>query len=220
MIGSRADSPRELASLDSELPELCDELLRAESVPGAAVAVVSEDEGFLLPWGVRTLGAEGAVTAATGFNIGSCSKAFVSATLATLVSEGLLRWDDPIAEMVPEFRLYDPVITRMATLRDLGSNRLGLPRGGLPDYGFAPTVSIETALGALEHTPPLHPFRDRFTYVNGGHSANALAAGRVDGRGFLGALRARIFEPLGMSDSSGGSHAPAPASPAPPACRP
>lgn len=202
--GQSLPPPASLDRLEPRLRLLCDAYLAAGSVPGASVAIVAEDQRYHHAHGVRHAGGTQAVTADTGFNIGSCSKAFVSATLASLVADGRAAWDDPLVRWVPEFELYDPAITAMVSLRDVCANRLGLPRAGFTEYGFLPHIPVERILRGLRHTPPLHPFRDRFTYVNPGHTAAALAAGRISGQGFLATLRERLLEPLGMRGTSGG----------------
>jgi CubicO group peptidase (beta-lactamase class C family) len=199
--------PRSLDLLDPRLRPLCEAHLAASRVPGASVAVVAGDRAYHLAWGRKAITGDEPVTAATGFDIGSGSKAFVSATVASLVADGLLAWDDPVVRHVPEFQLHDPWITQQVTLRDLCANRLGLPRAGLMEFGLAPSFPNEYVFANLRHTLPVHPFRGRFTYVNAGHSAAAVAAGRVSGRGFLATLRERILEPLGMSGTSGGAAA-------------
>ncbi|MFA6442736.1 MAG: serine hydrolase domain-containing protein [Sterolibacterium sp.] len=190
--------------LDTRLKPLCNAYLGSAQVPGASIAVVAGDKGYHYAYGVKSIATGEQVTAQTGFNIGSCSKSFVSATVASLVAEGLATWDDRIAKYVPEFQLYDPAITQQVTLRDLSGNRLGLPREGLAEMGFDPTLPSSHAFESLRYTQPSHPFRDRFTYVNPGHTANAVAAGRITGRGYLATLRERILSPLGMNGTSGG----------------
>jgi len=199
--------PRSLDLLDPQLRLLCDTYLQAARVPGASIAVVAGDRGYHYAYGVKSVLTGEPVTADTSFNIGSCSKAFVSAAVASLVAEGLVAWDDPISHFVPEFQLYDPEVTRQVTLRDLGANRLGLPRVGLTEFGLDPAFPPEHVLARLRHTAPAYPFRDRFTYVNAGHIANAVAVGRITGKGYLGTLRQRILEPLGMRSTSGGAAA-------------
>jgi CubicO group peptidase (beta-lactamase class C family) len=58
----------------------------------------------------------------------SVTKSFTATGLALLVDEGKLEWDAPVREMLPEFRLRDPVASEQATLRDLLTHRTGLPR--------------------------------------------------------------------------------------------
>ncbi len=193
--------------LDPRLVALCTSALQQAQAPGASVAVVAGDRGYHHAHGVKSVVTNEPVTASTAFHVASCSKAFVSATVASLVAEGLVSWDDPISRYVPEFQLYDPWVTAHASLRDLSANRLGLPRAGLSNFGFDTTISNERVFSGLRHTAPLYPFRSRFTYVNAGHSANAVAVGRITGLGFLATLRQRILQPLGMTSTSGGDAA-------------
>jgi CubicO group peptidase (beta-lactamase class C family) len=200
--------PRSLDFLDTRLRPLCDAILTEACVPGASIAVLAGGMGYHHAYGVKSINTNEPVGAATGFNIGSCSKAFVSATIASLVADGLVNWDDPISTWVPEFKLYDPEITTRVTLRDLSANRIGLSRTGLTEVGLDPSFPAEHIFERLQYTPPAFPFRDRFGYVNAGHTANAVAAGRISGKGFLATLRERILTPLGMTTTSGGSATP------------
>jgi CubicO group peptidase (beta-lactamase class C family) len=205
---TQVNLPADLDLLDPRLKPLCRAVFDDARVPGASVAVVVADKGYHFAHGLRSIASADPVTLDTGFNIGSCSKAFASATLASLVADGLCAWDDPISRWVPEFQLHDPLTTAMVTLRDLSANRLGLPGAGLTESGFDPRYPPEHTFERLRHTPSAFPFRSRFGYVNAGHSANAVAAGRITGKGFVPTLRERILAPLGMRGTSGGAGTP------------
>lgn len=197
-------APRSIDFLDARLKTVCDAYLQAAQVPGASIAIVAGDRAYHHAHGVKSLRTGEPVTAATAFNIGSCSKAFASACMASLVADKLASWDDPISKYVPEFQLYDESVTRQVTLRDLSANRLGIPRAGLTEFGFDPSQPVGPALEGLRHTAPICGLRERHTYVNGGHTAVALAAGRITGQGFLPTLRERLLVPLHMTSTSGG----------------
>lgn len=197
-------APRGLDFLDPRLKTLCEAYLQAAGTPGASIAVVAGDRSYHLAYGVKSLRSGEPMTAATAVNIGSCSKAFVSAAMASLVADKLASWDDPVSKWVPEFALFDEAVTKQVTLRDLSGNRLGIPRAGLTEFGFAPSQTAAAALQGLRHTAPVCGLRERHTYVNGGHTAVALAVGRITGQGFLPTLRERILAPLGMHGTSGG----------------
>lgn len=201
-----ADRPalRDLDFLDPRLKPLAEVYFRDAGTPGASVAIVVGDRGYHHAHGVKSLRTGEPMTSAAAVNIGSCSKAFVSACMASLVADKLVSWDDPISKFVPEFQLYDPDVTRQVTLRDLSGNRLGIPRAGLTEFGFDPSQAVGPALEGLRHTAPVCGLRERHTYVNGGHTAVALAVGRITGKGFLPTLRERILAPLGMHSTSGG----------------
>jgi CubicO group peptidase (beta-lactamase class C family) len=98
--------PASLDLLDPRLRPICDAYLAVGKVPGASIAVVVGDRGYHYGYGVKSISTREPVTAQTSFNIGSCSKAFTSATVASLVADGLVSWDDPITKYVPEFQLY------------------------------------------------------------------------------------------------------------------
>ena len=207
MSAPQPAAPRSFDLLDPRLKALCDAYLQAAQVPGASIAIVVGDRGYHYAYGLKSIATREPVTAHTAFNIGSCSKAFVSAAMASLVADKRVSWDDPISKYVPEFQLYDPTVTKQVTLRDLSGNRLGISRAGLPEFGYDPSHSAEFALENLRHTAPICGLRERHTYVNGGHTANALAIGRITGKGFLPTLRERVLAPLGMSSTSGGEAA-------------
>ena len=85
------------------------EQLAAWEVPGCAVAAVGGGEVVLAAgWGRRDLEAELPVTPDTLFAIGSVTKAFTAATVGALVDDGLLEWEGPLRDYVPDLRLHDP----------------------------------------------------------------------------------------------------------------
>jgi CubicO group peptidase (beta-lactamase class C family) len=51
------------------------------------------------------------------------TKSFTATGLALPVDEGKLDWDTPVREVLPEFRLRDPVASEQTTLRDLLTHR-------------------------------------------------------------------------------------------------
>src|ERR1700733_3400886 len=97
-------------------------------VPALAIAVVKNDSlVFAKGYGVLELGKPEVANEHTRFAIGSTTKAMTVASLAMLVDEGKLKWDDRIIDYFPSFQLYDPYATRELTVRDLLTHRTGLP---------------------------------------------------------------------------------------------
>ena len=96
-------------------------------VPGLAVVIVKDGRTVLLEgYGERELGGGEPVDEHTLFAIASNSKAFTSASLAMLVEEGKVSWDDPVRKHLPYFQLYDPYVSQEMRIRDLLSHRSGL----------------------------------------------------------------------------------------------
>ncbi len=88
-------------------------------VPGLAVAVIKDGKVVTLKgYGVRHLGESAPVTPHTLFGIGSNTKLFTSAALATLVDEGKIDWDDRVVDRLPGFQMSDAYVTRERIARD------------------------------------------------------------------------------------------------------
>ena len=79
-------------------------------VPGAAVAVVHNDEVvYERGFGVRELGKPEPVTPETVFQIASLSKSISSTLVAAVIGDGPTTWDATIGSIEPELRAFRPV---------------------------------------------------------------------------------------------------------------
>jgi CubicO group peptidase (beta-lactamase class C family) len=175
---------------------------RAEwEVPGLAIAIVKDDKlVFAKGYGVRKLGEPAPVTEKTIFAIGSSSKAFTAATLALLVDEGKIKWDDPVIKHLKDFVLYDPHVTREMTVRDLLCHRSGLERGEPLWYGSA--LDRGEILRRVRYQKPAWSFRSRFGYNNIMYLAAGEIVPAVTGKSWDDFVKERIFTPLGMTSSN------------------
>lgn len=177
--------------------------MAAFETPGIAVAIVRPGQvPFLKGYGVRTMGGAGAVDVHTRFGIASNSKAFTAAALAMLVDAGTLDWEDPVVKHIPEFRMHDPDVTRMMTVRDLLVHRSGLPLGA-GDLMYFPESSHVAAdvLKALPHLKPVRGFRAGYDYDNILYLVAGLLIERVAGMRWNAFVQSRILTPLGMRDA-------------------
>jgi CubicO group peptidase (beta-lactamase class C family) len=167
--------------------------------PGLAVAIVKDDRTvFAKGFGEKHLGRGDAVDANTVFALASVTKAFVAVSMAMLVDEGRLAWDDPVIRHLPEFRVRDPYVTREVTIRDLLAHRTGIES---PDALWLRGFDAPTTLAHLHHAQQESGLRSRWTYNNTMYVVGAQIVARVSGMRFQDFVRARIFEPLGMRDS-------------------
>lgn len=169
-------------------------------VPGVSIAVVRHQSVvYMKGSGVRDIRTGTPVTTDTLFDIGSCTKAFTTAVIAMLVDEGKMQWDGKVGTYVPFFHLEDPLADENVTIRDLLTHRTGLPGTDLLWYG-APSPR-EDVIRSLAHIAPNAGFRTRFQYQNAMYVAAGYAAGQAAGSTWDQLVRAKIFEPLGMTDS-------------------
>lgn len=169
--------------------------------PGAAVAVVRGDEVlYRAAHGLRDVERALPLTPDTRFAMASVTKSFTAMSVALLVDDGLLGWDQPLRELVPELLLHDAVATASLTVRDMLSHRTGMPRHDLAAWRL--DLPRAEFVSRLRHLRFSAGFRERFQYNNLMYYALAHVVERVSGRRWEALVRDRIFEPLGMSASN------------------
>ena len=170
-------------------------------VPGVAIAVIKDDKiVFAKGYGVREIGKPDKVDERTIFAIGSSSKAFTAATIAMLVDEGKLKWDDPATKYLPGFQVFDPLTTREMTVRDLLTHRVGLERGDA--LWHATELDRSDVLRRIRFLKPSSSLRSKFGYQNIMYLAAGEIVPSVAGKSWDDFTRERIFQPLGMTASS------------------
>ncbi len=175
--------------------------LRDWNTPGLTLAVVHRDSVLLAKgYGVRELGLPEAVDQNTLFSVGSCSKAFTSATVAGLVADGRLGWEDRVVDHLPWFRLWDPWVSNQVTVRDLMAHRVGSDLSVENRiWPFASSMKDLVLRGGRQQ--PMSGFRERYHYSNNMFVAAGLVAEAASGQPFAQVLRHRILGPLGMTST-------------------
>lgn len=185
------------AALDS----IMNESVKFWQTPGAAVLVVRNDQVvYMKGFGVKDVNTGQPVTPDTLFAIGSTTKAFTTAAMAMLVDEGRMKWDDPVRNHIPYFRLGDPLASENVTLRDLVTHRTGLSRHDL--LWFASPWSREEIIRRIGYVPLSQPFRTMFQYQNIMFLTAGQAVGTAANSTFENFVQKRIFDPLGMKTAN------------------
>ncbi len=175
--------------------------LTAWEVPGCAVACVKDGNVVVARgWGRRDTQTGDPVTGDTLFAIGSVTKAFTVATVGALVDDGLLDWERPLRDYVPEIRLHDPVVTERLSMVDLLAHRSGLPRHDLAWVGH-PDRSRAELVRRLRFLPLSKDLRQAFQYCNLGYGLAGHVVEALSGTRWEDFLRARLLAPLGMDRS-------------------
>ena len=183
------------------LDDLAAQAMQQWKVPGVAIAVVQDGKVmYAKGYGYRDLENKLPVTTGTLFPIGSISKSFTALTFAILKDEGKVDWDQPVRTYLPEFEMNDVVATERATPRDLFSHRTGLPRHDFVWYSS--DFTRDDMVGRLRYLKPNKSFRSAYQYNNLTIMTMGYLEGKLTGLGWEGAIRQRIFTPLGMTHSN------------------
>ncbi|MEU4875072.1 serine hydrolase domain-containing protein [Streptomyces sp. NPDC021608] len=197
------------------------------SVPGAVGLVARGDEVEAVSVGSRDAEGTAPMTRDSVFRIASITKPVTAAALLTLVEEGTVGLDAPVAEWLPE--LAEPMVVRTPsapvddvvpaarpiTVEDLLSSR---PGWGFPSDFALPAVQAlfdvqkdgrapqafpepDVWLADLARVPLLHQPGEAWLYGTASDVQGVLIA-RASGRTLPAFLAERIFEPLGMRDTA------------------
>ncbi len=190
-------------SYRDNLDEYIEGLMIEFQVPGLSLAVVKDGEIIVAKgYGLREIGKSDQVDENTLFGIASISKSTVAVSLAMLVDEGKLNWDDPVIKYLPGFRMYDPWVTREITIRDLLIHRSGLSviSGGTLWYGS--DYTREEIINRIHFLKPVSSFRDKYAYQNIMYLVAGQVIEVVSGKTWDEFVEERIFEPLNMVSSN------------------
>jgi CubicO group peptidase (beta-lactamase class C family) len=187
------------------IDQLVERTMKTFQVPGMAVAVVKDGKVIHSKgYGVSSLNTGKKVDENTLFGIASNSKAFTAATLAILVDDKKLSWDDKVIKYIPEFRMYNSYVTEDFTIRDLLTHRsgLGLGAGDLMIWPDSANFTINDIIYNLRFLKQTSPFRTKYDYDNLLYMVAGEVVTRVSGMSWEQFVEERIMKPLEMNHSA------------------
>lgn len=156
--------------------------------------------GFSVGYGVRSQILSvvdlGGIRPDTAYPIASASKFLVAATVMTLVDDGLLELDKPIATWLPQLNTASGRIT----LRQLLSQTSGLAGANGEFYDLAQDHRITLAQSAQEiaSRPLVSQPGEVFAYGSGGFQVAGAVVEAVTQQRWAEVFRRKLAEPLGM----------------------
>ncbi|MCU1310328.1 MAG: hypothetical protein JWO20_1453 [Candidatus Angelobacter sp.] len=178
-------------------------------IPGASIALIEGGKivyegGF----GVRGLGKPERVDENTLFMAASNTKGMTTLLLSQLVDEKKLRWDEPVTEVYPSFKLGDAETTKHVLVKNLVCACTGLPRQDLEFLFEFAKVTPTSSFALLGTMQPTSKYGEVFQYSNlmasaaGYVGAHLAYPNRELGAAYDDAMQQRIFTPLGMNSTT------------------
>ncbi|MGH9241074.1 MAG: serine hydrolase domain-containing protein [Vicinamibacterales bacterium] len=175
------------------------------STPGCAVgADVKGQPVVRAAYGMADLEHDVPNTPETIFEVGSVSKQFTAAAVLLLARDGKLSLDDKVRKHIPEM----PDVAADITIRQMLNHTAGLRDwGSLASIaGWPRTTRVHTHAHVLDIVSRQRMLNfepgTRWSYSNTGYNLAAILVSRVSGMSFADFTRTRLFEPLGMKDTS------------------
>ena len=169
---------------------------------GVAAAFSKGGEVFYSKaYGVKDMTSTEPIDVNTVFQIGSVSKSFTAAVMASLVDEGKVSWEDTVVNILPDFKMYDPWVTANMQVKDVMTHKSGL--GGqvgtyLPNLGY----DRDDIYRMMAQIKPTYSFRNDYQYNNITFIIAAKIIEKVTGKTWEENVQERIFNPLGMTSTS------------------
>jgi CubicO group peptidase (beta-lactamase class C family) len=186
--------------------------LEYHHVPGMSVAVASGDAiDWAQGYGVADAVSRRPVTPDTLFQAASISKPITAVTALSLFEEQGLDPDADVRLYLDSWRLPENAFTQgtPVTLRLLLSHSAGFNVHGFP--GYAPGARLPSLVQTLDGAPPAsnEPIRvtlepgTLYRYSGGGYEVvQQLLADLAPGSSYAALVQARVFDPVGMIQSS------------------
>ena len=179
-------------------------------MPGTAIALI--DHGKVVfegGFGVRNVSTAQPVDANTLFMVASNTKGMSTLLLSELVDQGKLRWDEPVVDVYPSFRLGDAATTKSVLVKHLVCACTGLPRKDLEwIFTSTPQTPVTKTFDFLAATAPTSKFGEVFQYNNLMATAAGFIGGHVAyptmelGAAYDRAMQTMVFDPLGMRSTT------------------
>lgn len=193
--------------LATRLQQILDQTVADGYIPGAVVAVhIAGQEPWIGASGLADRASGTPMTTATRLRIASISKTFTAATVLQLVEEGKIDLNAPISTYLPKVLPNGNTIT----VRNLLQHTTGLYDYledrryvslvySQPDRIFAPQELVNFA---LENPPLFAPNAPgKWDYSSTNFVILGMLVEQTTGEPLAKVMRARIFEPLGLSNT-------------------
>jgi len=172
----------------------------AYNTPGLSVGIVNNGEViFVDGFGVLEEGKPQKADKNTLYSIASNTKAFISASIATLVKEGKVNWDDKVQKYLPYFEIYDPCVSEMMTIRDLLCHRSGLGTFSGDVVWYRSNYTAEEVVKRVSELPRDFEFRSGYGYSNVMYIAAGEVIRAVTGKSPLEYIKDEFLLPLDMN---------------------
>lgn len=176
--------------------------LKDWNLPGLSVVIVKDGKVVLMKgYGVRDIKTNTPVDANTLFMIASNTKLFTGTALSLLEQRGKISLNDKITKYHPDYRLYDSTTTKLVTIRDLLTHRIGT-KTFQGDFTFWNTkLTREEIMKRMRLLKPTQIFRQDYGYCNSCFMTAGQVIPKVTGQQWETFVHDSIIAPLEMNNT-------------------
>lgn len=186
-------SPQQFQQRLQRIDAMVNRRMAELNIPAYTLAIIRNGQTvFQKPYGLASIQNRQACTNDTVFGLASLTKTFTALTLLSLVDQGLVGLDDPLAKYLPDLtRPYQAL-----TIRQLASMSAGVPDKVSQEVAWVDQLEI------LDHTPLVSTPGSQFLYSNFSYRLIGSVIQNVTKRPFLELVRETILGPLQMNSTA------------------
>jgi D-alanyl-D-alanine-carboxypeptidase/D-alanyl-D-alanine-endopeptidase len=181
-------------------------LFREAKVPALVIGVVRDNETAVVGFGKERLGADRPPDRNTLLRIGSITKAFTGAVLASLVADRTVKFTDPLQQRLGWDVKIPSKDGKQIRLIDLVTHASGLPReidrAASPPNDPFQSLTKEAFVRNLQGDPLLFAPGTGALYSNFAFDLLSAALANAAGRPYEDLLRERVLKPAGMTSTT------------------
>jgi CubicO group peptidase (beta-lactamase class C family) len=225
---SSSGSPQPAVQVQSDsIQSYLEPLVANHTVAGAVTLVSTQDHTvYLKATGFSDLAAKDPMSADALFWIASVSKPLTATAFMMLVDEGKVKLDDPVEKYLPEFKGQQVILKRAASspeapgasdsmkspvlvrathpilIREILSHTSGLRFHSAAEPGALDLLPLKLAVQSYAAEPLVFQPGTDYLYSNEGLNTAARIIEVVSGMPYERFIKERLFDPLGMRDTT------------------
>ena len=197
--------PQSQEAFENEITSLIEsEIKKAGSGAVTLLIVHGDDVVYRNTMGYKNQKAKTPADNHTTFRIGSISKLFTAMAIMRLAADGLLDIDAPLTTYIPEFSVKSRFANdKPITIRSIMTHHSGLPSDYMAFFvGDKEPENFQFLVDAIKNEYKAYPTGEILSYSNLAIALLGEVIQRVSGMRYNEYLKERIFDPLGMKETS------------------
>jgi len=183
----------------SEIDSVVNIAMKEGGIPGLTLVVEQAGVKMIRYYGYADKEQRIPVTARTGFELGSCSKAFTALAVLKLLSEHKIGWDDDITRYLPWLKISYEKKPERITIAQLLHHTSGIPWSSIS--GIPPGNSsdmLTKTVHTLQRLDLANKPGEVFEYATINYDILGFIVAQVSGQNYEQFVTSEIIQPLGL----------------------
>jgi putative pyoverdin transport system ATP-binding/permease protein len=203
MIGGISSLGQLPAPVMQEIDRNVNKAIQEGKIPGLCMIIEKDGHKLIKYYGYADLESRTPIDAGTGFELGSCSKAFTALAILQLARNKKINLQDDIRRYLPWLAPTYKAQPQVITVEQLLHHTSGIPWSTIA--GIPPGNSsnmLESTVRTLQHIALENRPGEQFEYTTINYDVLGLLIEKVTGRSYEQYMMEQVFAPLGMRNTA------------------